>query len=200
MICLAGQHKAPYPTFPRLLRGSNDAAILACSRLFRLCVTVNKAVLTVTANNLSSPRGAPLPVLTATITGFVNGDTAAVVGGAPALTTTATSSSPEGAYPITAAAGTLAAANYTFVFVNGTLTITGPIEEPNSVPVLSGITPSETTTRSTDLTITLAGTSFVSGPVARIGSTSLVTTFQNENSLSATIPASFVSSVGVLPR
>src|SRR5439155_17554280 len=102
------------------------AAILACSRLFRLCVTVNKAVLTVTANNLSSPRGAPLPVLTATITGFVNGgDTAAVVGGAPALTTTATSSSPEGAYPITAAAGTLPAANYTFVFVNGTLTITG---------------------------------------------------------------------------
>lgn len=68
------------------------------------------------------------------------------------------------------------------------------------MPVLSGITPSETTTRSTDLTITLAGTSFVSGSVARIGSTSLVTTFQNENSLSATIPASFVSSVGVLPR
>jgi hypothetical protein len=41
------------------------------------------------------------------------------------LTTTATSTSPVGAYTITAAQGTLAATNYTFVFVNGVLDIFG---------------------------------------------------------------------------
>jgi uncharacterized protein (TIGR03437 family) len=87
-------------------------------------VTVNKAVLTVTANNASTSVGVAVPILTATITGFVNGDTSAVVTGAPALTTTATVSSPAGNYQIVPAAGTLAAANYSFAFVNGTLVIT----------------------------------------------------------------------------
>ena len=60
-----------------------------------------------------------------TITGFANGDTqASAVTGAPSLTTTAATASPPGTYPITAAPGTLAAANYTFTFVNGTLTVT----------------------------------------------------------------------------
>ena len=70
-----------------------------------------------------------LPSFTATITGFVNGDTQTVVTGLPALTTTATSSSPAGSYPITAALGTLAAANYSFTFGTGTLTIT-PASNP----------------------------------------------------------------------
>jgi hypothetical protein len=88
-----------------------------------LTQTVNKAVLTVTADNFTRPYNAPNPTLTATITGFVNGETAAVVTGAPSLTTTATITSPVGTYPIVAAQGTLAAANYNFAFVNGTLTI-----------------------------------------------------------------------------
>ncbi len=41
------------------------------------------------------------------------------------MTTTATPSSALGSYPITIAQGTLAAQNYTFNFVNGTLTVTG---------------------------------------------------------------------------
>jgi hypothetical protein len=45
------------------------------------------------------------------------------VSGAASLTTKATSTSPAGTYPIVAAQGTLAAANYTFTFVNGTLTV-----------------------------------------------------------------------------
>jgi len=40
------------------------------------------------------------------------------------LTTTATAASPVGTYTITAAVGTLTAANYSFSFVNGTLTVT----------------------------------------------------------------------------
>ena len=63
-------------------------------------------------------------MLTATLTGFVNGDTAAVVSGAASLSTTATAGSGVGSYPITVAAGTLDAANYDFPnLVNGTLTI-----------------------------------------------------------------------------
>jgi hypothetical protein len=53
----------------------------------------------------------------------VNGDTAAVLSGAPAFSTTATTSSPAGLYPITVSQGTLTAANYTFNFVNGTLSV-----------------------------------------------------------------------------
>jgi len=86
--------------------------------------TVNKATLTVTAANAAKVYGAPVPVFTATFTGFVNGDTqASAVTGAPGLTTAATATSVPGSYPIVAMAGALAAANYSFVFVNGTLTI-----------------------------------------------------------------------------
>lgn len=88
-------------------------------------LAVNKAVLTVTATSASMASGSAVPSLTYTITGFVNGDTAATAtAGTPTETTTATSSSPAGTYPITIAQGTLAAANYTFNFTNGTLTVT----------------------------------------------------------------------------
>jgi MBG domain (YGX type)/Bacterial Ig-like domain (group 3)/FG-GAP-like repeat len=87
-------------------------------------LTVNKASLTVTANNASRVYGAANPAFTPTYSGFVNGDTSAVLTGSPSLTTTATAASPVDSYTITAAAGSLSAANYSFAFVNGTLTIT----------------------------------------------------------------------------
>jgi hypothetical protein len=86
-------------------------------------LTINPAVLTVTANSLTGTSGQPLPTLTYTITGFVNGDNQSVLTGAPVLSTTATLSSPPGHYPITITQGTLAARNYTFIFVGGTLTL-----------------------------------------------------------------------------
>ncbi len=87
-------------------------------------LTVTPAVLTVTANNANRAYGADNPTFSAAITGFVNGDGQGVVHGAPGLTTTATVSSPVGTYAIVAAAGSLTAANYTFAFANGTLTVT----------------------------------------------------------------------------
>jgi hypothetical protein len=89
-------------------------------------ITVNPAVLTVTAQPASKTYGAANPTLTDVITGFVNGDSSSVVSGAASLTTTATTSSSVGTYPITAAQGTLAASNYTFVYVPATLTVTQP--------------------------------------------------------------------------
>jgi GH35 family endo-1,4-beta-xylanase len=84
---------------------------------------VNPAVLTVTADNQSMVYGATMPTLTASYSGFVNGDTAADLSGAPDLTTVPASSH-VGSYAITADTGTLADSNYTFGFDSGTLTVT----------------------------------------------------------------------------
>src|SRR6202000_945111 len=88
-------------------------------------ITITPAVLSVTANNATRAFGAADPTFTASISGFVNGDTqATAVTGSAALTSTDTAASPVGTYPITAAAGTLAAKNYTFTYTAGTLPIT----------------------------------------------------------------------------
>jgi hypothetical protein len=88
-------------------------------------LTVTPAALTVTADPKTRGYGDANPTLTASYSGFKNGETLATSGvtGAPALTTTATASSAVGTYAITAGPGTLAAPNYSFVFVDGTLTV-----------------------------------------------------------------------------
>ena len=86
-------------------------------------ITVAKAILAVTANKASRLYLAANPTFTYAITGFVSGDTSSVVSGSATLTTTATASSAVGTYPITFSAESLAAANYTFGYVSGTLTI-----------------------------------------------------------------------------
>jgi hypothetical protein len=87
-------------------------------------LTVTKAGLTVTADSKTKVYGQANPALTASYSGFVNGDTAATsLTGSPALTTTATASSGPGSYAISIAAGSLTAANYAFTFVNRTLSV-----------------------------------------------------------------------------
>ncbi len=107
-------------------------------------LTVTAATLTVSADNKTKPFGAAVPPLTASYSGFVNGDTAAVLSGAPALSTPATASSLPGTYPIFAAQGTLSAANYTFAFVNGTLTVTGSSSSATTTALVSSANPSVT--------------------------------------------------------
>lgn len=85
--------------------------------------TVRSDTLVVTAASYSVRYGSAIPTLTYHFTGFVNGDTSAVLSGAPNLTTTAKQSSGVGWYWITIAQGTLSAANYQFMFVNGTLKV-----------------------------------------------------------------------------
>ncbi|HKT49405.1 MAG TPA: MBG domain-containing protein [Candidatus Angelobacter sp.] len=87
-------------------------------------LTVNPALLTVTAGNASRVYGDANPVFAFSITGFVNGETSAVLTGSPVCTTAADPTSPVGSYPITCTQGTLSAQNYTFTFVAGALTIT----------------------------------------------------------------------------
>ena len=74
-----------------------------------------------------APYGDANPTLTASFTGFKNGETLATSGvtGSPSLSTTAVATSPVSGspYTITAALGTLAAGNYSFTFANGQLTV-----------------------------------------------------------------------------
>jgi RHS repeat-associated protein len=85
-------------------------------------LTVTPAPLTITADDKSNAYWAPLPELTASYTGLVNGDTPASLDTPPALSTTATATSLVGTYPITAAGAS--DADYTVIHLAGTLTVT----------------------------------------------------------------------------
>jgi hypothetical protein len=85
-------------------------------------LTVSKAPLTITADNKTMRRGSPVPPLTASYSGFVNGDTPANLTTPASLTTTATSRSPQGKYPIVVSGAT--SPDYAITFVNGVLTVT----------------------------------------------------------------------------
>lgn len=87
--------------------------------------SVTAATLAVAAQPASRIFDAVNPAFPYTISNYVNGDTSAVVGGTPLLTTSAQRNSPAGQYPITAATGTLSAANYVFSTTGSTLTVTG---------------------------------------------------------------------------
>lgn len=85
-------------------------------------INVLKAPLTITAASTNKIHGSPNPVLTASYSGFVNGDTTARLTSLASVTTTATTGSPVGNYPITASGAV--ASNYTIAYVSGTLTVT----------------------------------------------------------------------------
>ena len=83
-------------------------------------LTVNRAQLTATSN-ATRTYGEDNPALTISYTGFVNGETEAVLKTAPTASTTATKSSGAGFYPITVTGGE--ADNYNIICQNGQLTV-----------------------------------------------------------------------------
>jgi len=88
-------------------------------------LTVAQAQLTLKADDLSMAMGATPPTLTFGATGFLNGDTlSSASSGLPALTTSATSASVVGSYPISITQGTFVASNYQVKLVKGTLSVT----------------------------------------------------------------------------
>ncbi len=113
----AGSYVGSYPITPGGLTSGNYAITFVAGTL-----TITPAALTVTANDATKVYGQANPAFTASYGGFVNGDTAASLGGSLSFTTAATAASAVGAYAVTP--GGLTSANYTITFVNGTLTIT----------------------------------------------------------------------------
>lgn len=102
------------------------------SREFTL--TVNKAMLTITANNCTKQEGDATPELTVRYDGFVYDDDASSLTTQPIVTTTATLDSPVGTYPITVSGAE--SGNYEFTYVDGILTITEkPVIPPSRLYV-----------------------------------------------------------------
>ena len=87
-------------------------------------LTVNPVALTITAGNQTKAYGAALPTLTATYTGFVNGDTSASLSTQPTLATTASAGSHVSGSPYTITASGAADTDYTIGYVSGNLTVT----------------------------------------------------------------------------
>ena len=87
-------------------------------------LTITAAPLTITASNAAKMYGAALPALSASYTGLVNGDSPASLTEPPALTTTASESSPvlPGGYAIIASGAS--DADYAISYQSGNLLIT----------------------------------------------------------------------------
>ena len=87
-------------------------------------LTVTKKGLIATAETLSKVYGTAVPAISVAYGGFVNGDDVAAIDTAPTTTTLATATSPvvTGGYATSAVGG--ADDNYSFTYVNGTLTVT----------------------------------------------------------------------------
>jgi sugar lactone lactonase YvrE len=130
---------------------------------------ISTAPLTVTANPITIAYEQGIPTLTYTFGPLVNGDSYTAISGTPELSTTATVGSAVGAYPITVSTGTLAAANYSFLYVPGTLTIAnGPF-------------------------ITVSPSSINFGPVNLDSITTKTVTVSNTGSATATISTPLIS-------
>ena len=124
---LAGATQATFTNRPAVA-ASGTYSVMVTNPIGRVTnlatVTVTPARLTVTASSTNVPYATPLPGFSATYSGLVGTDTlAGAVSGAPAFSTPATNGSDPGHYPILLSAGTLTASNYSFNFVNGTVTI-----------------------------------------------------------------------------
>ena len=87
-------------------------------------LVVIPAPLTVTANNQTKAYGAALPTLTASFTGFVNGDSPASLTTPPTLSTTATASSHVSGSPYAISASGAVDTDYTISYVSGALAVT----------------------------------------------------------------------------
>lgn len=118
----------PLGSYPGAISASfaGDSVFTASSGTGSL--TVNRAVLTVVADSVAKIYPDPNPPFTYSITGFLNGDTTAVVSGTTTCNTiipTDASTLP-GRYAIHCPVGSLAAANYTFTTFDGALIVNKP--------------------------------------------------------------------------
>lgn len=119
IICEATQ-ESPVGTYPIVIKkGSvknyNDTYVNGT-------LTITPATLSASVGSYSRTEGEENPEFVIFYTGWKNGEDERVLAMRPVVTCEATKDSPAGDYPITVSGGE--AQNYTFEYVNGTLTIT----------------------------------------------------------------------------
>lgn len=110
-----------YVPHPPINAGSYPVKAVAGTLTKTGTLVITKAPLFVTADDKRKFAGQVNPALTRTITGFVNGETEAVLTKQTVLSTTAVTGSPGGLYAITSSGGS--AANYTFIHQRGTMVV-----------------------------------------------------------------------------
>lgn len=154
-------------------------------------LTINKVSLTITADSKSKAQGIANPTLTASYTGFVNGDTSASLSTPTTLTTVASTGSPSGTYSIVPSGAI--STNYNITFVNGTLTITGANLVFNAIPSkvygTSDFSPGATSSNAITYTSgTTSVATIVSGNIHIIAvGTSVITANDGVNSIPQTL-------------
>ena len=123
---------------------------------------INKAPLTITANDATKVYGQNDPAFTVTLTGFVNGETTSVVSGTGGASAGTSATSHVGDYTLNPSVGTLAAANYSFITLSlGVFTIT-----PSSLSVTANDATREYHSSDPAFTATFSG--FVNGDNASV--------------------------------
>ena len=110
------------PTYPSSCSGAVDSNYTI--GYVAGTVSVNKALLTVTASNGSMTYGGTVPTITPTYSGFVNGDSASSLSTPPTCSTTATSSSPVAGSPYVSSCTGAVDPNYTIAYGAGSVTVT----------------------------------------------------------------------------
>jgi len=98
---------------------------------------ITPAPLTVSAGDYTREEGFPNPEFTLTMTGFKLGETKSVLTKQPVATCDADASSPAGVYTVSVSGGE--AQNYSFVYVDGTLTVTERTADVNSDGRINGM-------------------------------------------------------------
>ncbi len=144
-------------------------------------LTVTPAPLTITADDVTRVYGASDPTLGVSYTGFVNGETSAVLGGT--LTVTDSDAAPTtgvGAYSGVITASGQTATNYTITYVAGNLTVT---------PAPLTIT-AESLTKTYGQTVTLADTDFTTNGLVNSDFVSTVSLSSTGTAATATVAGS----------
>ena len=147
--------------------------------------SITKVQLTVTAPSVTVTYGDPVPTLTPAITGFVNGEGTGALSTQPTCSTTYTQGSNAGSAQTTSCFGA-AATNYSFVYVNGTVTV-------NKANATINVTPYSVTYDATAHTATGSATGV--GNVALSGLSLTGTTHTNAGDFPAD-PWTFTDTTG----
>ena len=118
-ISTTAETSSIHDTYPITLTGGS--AVNYTVTLVSGTMTVDKAILSITADNKSKIYGSINPDLTVTYSGFVLGENQSVLDALPVVQTDAVQISDAGEYDITASGA--ADGNYSFVYNKGTLVI-----------------------------------------------------------------------------